>query len=353
MEIAVVPGLDGLILDGLTEVLPPVSYGPHSKDTDMTAAFTFPGQGSQTVGMGKALADAFPVARAVFDEVDAALGDKLTSIIWEGPAETLQLTENAQPALMAVSLAALRVLESEAGLSIARDAAFVAGHSLGEYSALAAAGALSISDTARLLRIRGRVMQKAVPVGIGAMAALLGLDYETAVAVAAEAAQDQVCDAANDNGGGQVVVSGNKEAVDRAVEIAKSKGAKRAMLLPVSAPFHCRLMQPAADVMSEALSGVTINQPAVPVVCNVLASAVTDPNDIRRRLIEQVTGTVRWRESIAYMAGQGVSLFLEIGAGKVLSGLVKRITEGASGMAVGAPADIAAAKDALAACQAN
>ncbi len=220
----------------------------------MTAAFTFPGQGSQAVGMGKALAEAFPAARAVFDEVDAALGEKLTRIIWEGPAETLQLTENAQPALMAVSIATLRVLETEAGFSVGRDAAFVAGHSLGEYSALAAAGSLSISDTARLLRTRGLAMQKAVPVGVGAMAALLGLDYDAAVAVASEAAQGQVCQAANDNGGGQVVVSGDKAAVERAVEIAKTKGAKRAMLLPVSAPFHCTLMQPAADAMAEALA---------------------------------------------------------------------------------------------------
>lgn len=317
----------------------------------MTAAFTFPGQGSQAVGMGKALADAFPVAKAVFDEVDSALGEKLTAIIWDGPAETLQLTQNAQPALMAVSLATMRVLEAEAGISLARDAAFVAGHSLGEYSALAAAGSLSISDAARLLRTRGQAMQKAVPVGVGAMAALLGMEYDAAVAVAAEAAQGQVCQAANDNGGGQVVVSGDKAAVDRAVEIAKAKGAKRAMLLPVSAPFHCSLMQPAADVMAEALAKVTINKPAAPLVSNVLASAITDPDEIRRRLIEQVTGTVRWRESVAYMAGQGVTRFLEIGAGKVLSGLVKRIADGAVGVAVGGPNDIAAAKDALTAAQ--
>jgi [acyl-carrier-protein] S-malonyltransferase len=315
----------------------------------MTAAFTFPGQGSQTVGMGKALADAFPAARAVFDEVDAALGEKLSATIWEGPAETLQLTQNAQPALMAVSLATLRVLEGEAGVSVGRDAAFVAGHSLGEYSALAAAGSLSITDTARLLRTRGLAMQKAVPVGVGAMAALLGLDYDTAVAVAAEAAQDGVCQAANDNGGGQVVVSGDKAAVDRAVEIAKTKGAKRAMLLPVSAPFHCRLMQPAADAMAEALAGVTINKPAAPLVSNVLASAITDPDEIRKRLVEQVTGTVRWRESVAWMASQGVTHFFEIGAGKVLSGLVKRIADGAVGISVGGPNDITAAKDALAA----
>jgi [acyl-carrier-protein] S-malonyltransferase len=317
----------------------------------MTAAFTFPGQGSQTVGMGKALADAFPVAKAVFDEVDSALGEKLTAIIWEGPAETLQLTQNAQPALMAVSLATMRVLETEAGISLAKDAAFVAGHSLGEYSALAAAGSLSVSDAARLLRTRGQAMQKAVPVGVGAMAALLGMEYDAAVAVAEEAAQGQVCQAANDNGGGQVVVSGDKAAVDRAVEIAKAKGAKRAMLLPVSAPFHCSLMQPAADVMADALAKVTINKPAAPLVSNVLASAITDPDEIRRRLIEQVTDTVRWRESVAYMAGQGVTRFLEIGAGKVLSGLVKRIADGAVGVAVGGPNDIAAAKDALTAAQ--
>jgi [acyl-carrier-protein] S-malonyltransferase len=318
----------------------------------MTAAFTFPGQGSQTVGMGKALAEAFPAARAVFDEVDAALGEKLTAVIWDGPAEILQLTENAQPALMAVSLAALRVLEAEVGFSVARDAAFVAGHSLGEYSALAAAGSLSVADTARLLRTRGRAMQQAVPVGVGAMAALLGLDYEAAVAIAEEAAEGEVCQAANDNGAGQVVVSGAKAAIDRAVEIARAKGAKRAMLLPVSAPFHCKLMQPAADVMAEALAQVTIKKPASPLVSNVLAAPISDPDEIRRRLVEQVTGTVRWRESIAYMSAQGVTRFFEIGAGKVLSGLVKRIAAGAVGIAVGGPVDIAGAKDALIAAQA-
>jgi [acyl-carrier-protein] S-malonyltransferase len=317
----------------------------------MTAAFTFPGQGSQAVGMGKALAEVFPVARAVFDEVDAALGDRLTAIIWDGPAETLQLTQNAQPALMAVSIAALRVLESEAGFSVGRDAAYVAGHSLGEYSALAAAGSLSISDTARLLRTRGLAMQKAVPVGAGAMAAVLGLDYDTAVAIAGEAAEGQVCQAANDNGGGQVVVSGDKAAVDRAVEIAKVRGAKRAMLLPVSAPFHCTLMQPAADMMAKALADVAIRKPASPLVSNVLATAITDPEEIRRRLVEQITGTVRWRESVAYMASHGVTRFFEIGAGKVLSGLVKRIADGAIGISVGGPNDIAAAKDALAAAR--
>ena len=301
--------------------------------------------------MGKALAEAFPAARAVFDEVDAALGEKLTAIIWEGPGETLQLTENAQPALMAVSLATLRVLETEAGFSVGRDAAFVAGHSLGEYSALGAAGSLSITDAARLLRTRGLAMQKAMPVGAGAMAALLGLDYEAAMAVANEAAQGQVCQAANDNGGSQVVVSGDKAAVDRAVEIAKGKGAKRAMLLPVSAPFHCRLMQPAADAMAEALAGVIIKRPVSPLVSNVLATAIVDPDEIRRCLIEQVTGTVRWRESVAYMADQGVTRFFEIGAGKVLSGLVKRIAPGATGIAVGGPGDIAAARAGLQAAQ--
>ena len=312
----------------------------------MSLAFVFPGQGSQTVGMGKALADAFAPACTVFEEVDAALGEKLTRVIWEGPAETLTLTENAQPALMAVSLAALRVLQAEAGVDLARDAQFVAGHSLGEYSALAAAGALSVADTARLLRIRGRAMQKAVPVGTGAMAALLGLDFEQAVAIAAEAAQGQVCQAANDNGGGQVVVSGDKAAVERAVEIAKGKGARRAMMLPVSAPFHCALMQPAADAMAEALANVAVRAPVVPVVANVLAGPVGDPVAIVRALVAQVTGTVRWRESVAFMAGKGVTTFYEVGAGKVLSGLVKRIADGASGIAVGTPDDIAAFKGA-------
>jgi [acyl-carrier-protein] S-malonyltransferase len=265
----------------------------------------------------------------------------------------LQLTENAQPALMAVSLATMRVLEGEAGFSIAKHAAFVAGHSLGEYSALAAAGSLAVSDTARLLRIRGLAMQKAVPVGAGAMAALIGLDYEAAVAVADEAAQGQVCQAANDNGGGQVVISGDRAAVERAVEIAKTKGAKRAMLLPVSAPFHCRLMQPAADAMAEALAGIAIKAPAVPLVSNVLAAPITAPDEIRRRLVEQVTGTVRWRESVAYMANHGVTRFFEIGAGKVLSGLVKRIADGAVGVSVGGPGDIVSAKDALAAAQSS
>jgi [acyl-carrier-protein] S-malonyltransferase len=314
----------------------------------MSLAFIFPGQGSQAVGMGKALAEAFAPARVVFEEVDAALGEALSKLAWEGPAETLTLTENAQPALMAVSLATMRVLQAEAGVDLARDAQFVAGHSLGEYSALAAAGALGIADTARLLRIRGRAMQKAVPVGTGAMAALLGLDFEQAVAVAAEAAQGQVCQAANDNGGGQVVVSGDKAAVERAVEIAKGKGARRAMMLPVSAPFHCALMQPAADAMAEALAQVTVQPPVVPVVANVLVKPVSDPPEIVRALVAQVTGTVRWRESVAFMAGAGVSTFCEVGAGKVLSGLVKRIAESAKGVAIGAPEDIATFKAARA-----
>jgi [acyl-carrier-protein] S-malonyltransferase len=314
----------------------------------MAVAFVFPGQGSQTVGMGKALAEGFAPARQVFAEVDEALGEKLSQTIFEGPQDTLTLTQNAQPALMAVSLAVMRVLEAEAGLNLAKDAKFVAGHSLGEYSALAAAGTFTIGDAARLLRTRGQAMQKAVPVGLGAMAALLGLDYDTAVAVAAEAAQGEVCQAANDNGGGQVVVSGNKAAVERAVEIAKTKGAKRAMLLPVSAPFHCALMQPAAEVMAEALSKVQAKAPAVPVVANVKASALSDPQEIVKALVAQVTGTVRWRECVAYMAGQGVTQFYEVGAGKVLTGLVKRIADGATGSAIGTPDDIAAFKAAKA-----
>jgi [acyl-carrier-protein] S-malonyltransferase len=310
----------------------------------MAVAFVFPGQGSQAVGMGKTLAANFTAARQVFEEVDAALGSKLSSTIFEGPADTLTLTENAQPALMAVSLAALRVLEGEAGLNLARDAQFVAGHSLGEYSALAAAGAFTVADAARLLRTRGVAMQKAVPVGAGAMAALIGLEFDAAAAVAAEAAQGEICQAANDNGAGQVVVSGSKAAVERAVEIAKTKGAKRAMLLPVSAPFHCALMQPAADVMAEALAKVSIKPPAVPVVANVLAKAIRDPAEIVRALVAQVTGTVRWRESVVYMAGAGVTKFYEVGAGKVLSGLIKRLAESASASAIGNPEDVAAFK---------
>lgn len=301
--------------------------------------------------MGKALADNFAAAKAVFDEVDAALNESLSRVIWEGPQDVLTLTANAQPALMAVSLATLRVLETEAGLDLSRDAAFVAGHSLGEYSALAAAGALTITEAARLLRIRGRAMQEAVPVGEGAMAALLGLDYDQAVAVAAEAAGDDVCEAANDNAPGQVVVSGTRAAVERAILIAKEKGAMKAVLLPVSAPFHCRLMGPAAEAMEVALSGSTVMTPRVPVVANVRASPVTDPAEIVRLLVEQVTGTVRWRESIIYMAGAGVNRVVEVGAGKVLCGLVKRIDKSVAASAVGTPEDVAAyiaARDAAA-----
>ncbi|HEY1545505.1 MAG TPA: ACP S-malonyltransferase [Xanthobacteraceae bacterium] len=317
----------------------------------MSIAFVFPGQGSQAVGMGKALADAFPAAKQVFDEVDTALGEPLSRLMWEGPAETLTLTENTQPALLTHSLAVMRVLESEAGIDLKRDAAYVAGHSLGEYSALAAAGAFTLADAVRLVRIRGRVMQQAVPVGVGAMAALLGLEFEKAAAVAAEAAQGQVCQAANDNGGGQVVVSGDKAAVERAVEIAKLKGARRAMMLTVSAPFHCALMRPAADAMAEALAGVAVRPPAVPLIANVVARPITDPAEIVRRLIEQVTGTVRWRESVAHMADAGVAVFYEIGTGKVLSGLVKRIADGAAGVAVGTPDDVAAFRDSACAGQ--
>ncbi len=310
----------------------------------MSVAFVFPGQGSQAVGMGKALAETFGAAKRVFEEVDEALDNRLSSIMWDGPAETLTLTENTQPALLAVSIAALRVLESEANVKLGSDVAFVAGHSLGEYSALAAAGSLMLADAARVVRVRGRAMQKAVPVGAGAMAALLGLEFDQAAAVAAEAAQGQVCQAANDNGGGQVVVSGDKAAVERAVEIAKGRGAKRAMLLPVSAPFHCALMQPAADAVAAALAKIKVAPPKVPLVANVIAKPVVEPSEIVRLLIEQVTGTVRWRESVAFMAQQGVTTFYEIGAGKVLSGLVKRIAEGARGVAIGTPDDIGAFK---------
>lgn len=310
----------------------------------MSIAFVFPGQGSQAVGMGKALATGFAAARQVFDEVDAALGDKLSTIMWEGPAERVTLTENAQPALVAVSLAAMRVLESEAGVDLKRDAVFVAGHSVGEYSALAAAGSLTLADAVRLVRIRGRAMQQAVPVGIGAMAALLGADFDQAAAIAAEAAQGEIVQAANDNGGGQVVVSGHKAAVERAVEIAKAKGVRRAMMLPVSGPFHSALMQPAADVMADALAKVAVKPPRVPLVANVLARPTSDPAEIVRGLIAQVTGTVRWRESIAFMASAGVTTFYEAGSGKVLSGLVKRIADGASGVPIGTPEDVAAFK---------
>ena len=307
----------------------------------MAAAFVFPGQGSQAVGMGRGLAEAFTSARRDFEEVDAALGEKLSHTIWNGPAETLTLTENAQPALMAVSLAALRALEAEAGVDLGRDAAFVAGHSLGEYSALAAARSLTIADAARLLRVRGRAMQKAVPVGVGAMAALVGVELGEAKVIAAEAAGAGVCAAANDNGGRQVVLSGEKAAVERAVEIAKAHGVKRAMMLPVSAPFHCSLMQPAADAMAAALSAVAVKPPRVPLVANVLAQPISDPAIIVRCLVEQVTGTVRWRESVLFMVRAGVTMFHEIGAGKVLTGLIKRIAETANASSIGTPEDIA------------
>lgn len=308
-------------------------------------AFVFPGQGAQTIGMGKALADAYPAAKAVFDEVNEALGEDLSGLIWGGELDALTLTANAQPALMATSIALMRALEAE-GVTV--DAAsFVAGHSLGEYSALAAAGAFTVADAARLLRARGIAMQEAVPVGVGAMAAILGLDFAAVKAVAEEAAQGEVCQAANDNDPAQVVVSGHKAAVERAVEIAKAKGAKRALLLPVSAPFHCSLMQPAADAMALALDAVEIAQPKVPVVSNVLAEAVSDPAMIRRLLVEQVTGSVRWRESVMYMAAQGVTEVCEIGAGKALSGMVKRIDRGINAVAVSTPEDVVAAVAAI------
>jgi [acyl-carrier-protein] S-malonyltransferase len=313
----------------------------------MTTALVFPGQGSQAVGMGKALANAFPAAAEVFARVDAALGEKLSKTIFAGPEAELTLTANAQPALMATSLAALRALESEAGLDVARDAAFVAGHSLGEYSALCAAGALTLEDAARLLRIRGQAMQRAVPVGEGAMAAILGLDFAEASKIAAQAASDHylsgaICEAANDNGGGQVVISGTKAAVERAIELAKLKGARRALALPVSAPFHCALMRPAAETMAEALAQATIRPPKVPLVANVSASATRDPALIRDNLVAQVTGTVRWRESVIYMSAHGVTRFVELGAGKALAGMIKRIADGAIVTSVGTPADVAA-----------
>jgi len=308
-------------------------------------AFVFPGQGAQTIGMGRDLAEAYPDAKAVFDEVDDALGEKLSALIWEGEQDTLTLTENAQPALMATSLAVMAALKSE-GVGI--DAAsFVAGHSLGEYSALAASGAISVADTARLLRARGLAMQAAVPVGVGAMAALLGLDFEAVSAVAAEAAQGEVVQAANDNDPGQVVVSGHKAAVERAVELAKERGAKRAVLLPVSAPFHCALMAPAAEAMAGALGDVAITAPAVPVVANVMAEGVSEPETIRRLLIEQITGSVRWRESVGYMGAQGVTEIWEVGAGKALSGMVRRIDRAIATRAVGSADDVKAAAEAL------
>lgn len=308
----------------------------------MSRAIVFPGQGSQAVGMGRELAEAFPVARHVFQEVDEALSQKLSQIMWEGPESDLTLTENAQPALMAVSLAVIRVLEDQGNWKIGEKAAFVAGHSLGEYSALAAAGTFSLADTARLLKTRGQAMQKAVPVGQGAMAALLGAEFEQAKEIAAEAAQGEVCEAANDNASGQVVISGSKAAIERAIAIAAEKGLKRAMLLPVSAPFHCSLMQPAADVMAEALAQVAMKAPVVPVIANVIAAPVQDPEEIRKLLVAQVTGTVRWRESVIAMKGLGVDNLVECGSGKVLAGLVKRIDKEISAVSLNTPADIEA-----------
>lgn len=307
----------------------------------MSWAFVFPGQGSQAVGMGRELAAAFTEAREIFQEVDEALKQKLSALMFEGPSDALILTENAQPALMAVSMAVVKVLEKQGNISIRNVARYVAGHSLGEYSALAAAGSLSLSDAARLLKTRGQAMQKAVPVGAGAMAALLGLDVDAALDVASSASGGgEICSAANDNAPGQVVVSGHKAAVARAIEIAKTKGAKRAMLLPVSAPFHCPLMKPAADVMAEALAQVAIKSPIVPVIANVTAATVIDPDEIRRLLVQQVTAMVRWRESVIVMKDAGVDMLVELGAGKVLSGLAKRIDESLTGVSISAPKDI-------------
>ncbi|MFV0385256.1 ACP S-malonyltransferase [Paracoccus sp. (in: a-proteobacteria)] len=305
-------------------------------------AFVFPGQGAQTIGMGRELAETYPAARDVFDQVDEALGEKLSDLIWNGDIETLTLTQNAQPALMATSVAAFRALEAE-GIGIL-EANFVAGHSLGEYSALCAAGALTLEDTARLLRLRGQAMQEAVPVGQGAMAAILGLDFETVDRIAREVAGDEVVQAANDNDPAQVVISGHKEAVERAAAAMKEAGAKRTLMLPVSAPFHSVLMQPAAAVMADALAGVDIQPPAVPLIANVRAEAVIEPGAIRRLLVEQVTGTVRWRESVVNLVGAGVVEFWEIGAGKALSGMIKRISKEAIVRNIGAPADVAALK---------
>ena len=313
----------------------------------MAIAFTFPGQGSQDVGMGAELARTFVSARAVFEEVDEALGQKLSRLMWDGPKDTLTLTENAQPALMAVSVAVVRVLEAEKGFKLADRVKFVAGHSLGEYSALAAAGAISLADTARLLKARGRAMQAAVPVGQGAMVALLGVGLEAGARVAAEAAQGDVCDVANDNEPTQVVLSGHKRAIDRVAEVGKKHGVRRALPLPVSAPFHCALMKPATEAMAVALAKVAIKPLVVPLVANVLASAITDPDEIRRRLVEQVCGTVRWRECVAYMVANGITHVYELGAGKILTGLAKRIDKGLEAHAIGTPADIEAAAPAL------
>lgn len=312
----------------------------------MAIAFTFPGQGSQAVGMGKELADNFAEARAVFEEVDEALGQKLSDIIWNGPEETLTLTANAQPALMAVSVAVMRVLEAK-GLSLANKVSYVAGHSLGEYSALCAAGTFSLSDTARLLRIRGNAMQAAVPAGEGAMAAIIGLEHSDVEAICAQAAADGVCQIANDNGGGQLVISGAKVPVEKAAALATEKGAKRAIMLPVSAPFHSALMAPAAQAMREALSSVGKHNPVVPVVANVRAAPVSDANEITDLLVEQVTGQVRWRETVEWFAANDVTTLYEIGSGKVLTGLARRIDKSVTGISLNTPADIDAALQTL------
>jgi [acyl-carrier-protein] S-malonyltransferase len=308
----------------------------------MMRALVFPGQGSQAVGMGRDLAGAFTAARDVFQEVDDALAQNLSRLMFEGPEAELTLTENAQPSLMAVSLAVMRVLERDGGLDLKRHVAYVAGHSLGEYSALGAARSFSLADAARLLKRRGRAMQRAVPVGAGAMAALLGLDLDAARAVADAAAQGEVCSVANDNGAGQVVVSGDKAAVERAIAEAAARGAKRSIMLPVSAPFHCSLMAPAAREMAEALAEVRLTEPYVPLVANVTASAVSEPEVIKRLLVEQVTGLVRWHESVVAMKQLGVEQLVELGAGRVLSGLAKRIDRDLATAAIGAPAEIEA-----------
>lgn len=307
----------------------------------MSAAFTFPGQGSQQVGMGKTVFDAFPEARNVFEEVDEALGEKLSDVIFNGPEETLTLTANAQPALMAVSIAAMRALESR-GLKLGEHAKYVAGHSLGEYSALCAAGSISLADTARLLRIRGNAMQAAVPVGKGAMAAIIGLEHADVEAICTASKGAGTCQIANDNGGGQLVISGSKAEVEAAAEVAKEKGAKRALLLPVSAPFHSAMMAPAGDAMQAALAEVEVRSPVVPLIANVLATPISDPDEIRKRLVEQVTGQVRWRETIAWLGENGVTSLVEVGSGKVLSGLARRINRDLSSKAVGTADDVAA-----------
>lgn len=306
----------------------------------MSRAFLFPGQGSQAVGMGKDLSAAFATARQLFQEVDDALSQKLSALMFEGPDSDLMLTENAQPALMAASLAVVRVLEKDFGVDLAAKGSFAAGHSLGEYSALCAMGALTVADTARLLKLRGQSMQKAVPVGAGAMAALLGAELDIAQQVVAEAAQGEVLGCANDNGGGQVVISGQKTAVERAIEVSKAKGVKRGMLLPVSAPFHCAMMQPAADAMAEALAGVTMNAPKLPVVSNVTAKGESNPDDIKALLVKQVTGLVRWRESMLWLKEEGVGQVVELGSGKVLAGLIKRIDKEIEPLSIGQPAEL-------------